>query len=259
MQRRGRPPTAQSALVPAGARGETALDDLEAVLNEEAIEVFAKAVGGRGQLADTLAVAGGHAEVERITTLLLDPRYAQWGIARLCTTVGITVAELFACYKKALIIRAQIEATVHVAGALPAVAKDVMDKALPQAVPCDVCHGTGIAGTDPCWRCEGRKTVLSEPTVERHKLALELGQLLEKKGGLLIQQNNVAAMSSTATGSLEQLQQAVGDLLFGSSRQADGDDGSEPLEVEATPADLPDNDDDDDDNAEELPTVDATP
>lgn len=224
---RGRPATPTTALVPAGARGDV-LDDVEAVLNEEAIELFARAVGGRDQLADTLAVAGtGGSEVERITTLLLDPRYSHWGLARLCTTVGITVADLFASYKKALIIRAQIQATVHVADALPAVAKDVMDKAL------------------------------SDPTVERHKLALELGQLLEKKGGLIVQQNNLAAVSATTPGSLEQLQQAVGDVLFGGNRahaQADGDPGDEdepedePIDAELSdgPAELPDGDEDGD-------------
>ena len=82
---RGRPPTSTSALVPAAARGETALGDVETILNAEAIEVFAKAVGGRDQLADTLAIAGTGSEIERITTLLLDPRYRDWSLARLCT------------------------------------------------------------------------------------------------------------------------------------------------------------------------------
>jgi hypothetical protein len=182
---RGRPQTPTSALVPAAARGDT-LSPLEAVLNTEAIEVFAKAVGGRQQLADTLALAGTGSSVEQITTLLLDPRYAQWSLARLCQTVGITVAELFAAYRTAMIARAQIESTHIIAKKLPPIVTDVMDKAL------------------------------SDPTVERHKLALELGQLLDKKGGFLVQQNVVAAqLSAAAPGALEQLQQAVGDLLFG--------------------------------------------
>ena len=270
---RGRPANATTALIPAGARGD-ALDDVEAVLNEEAIELFARAVGGRDKLADTLAVAGtGGSEIERVTTLLLDPRYRLWGLARLCSTVGITVADLFACYRKALILRAQIEATVHVADALPAVARDVMDKATPQPLLCTLCQGARTVGAIepgqlpvPCPLCHGTGTVLSEPTVERHKLALELGQLLEKKGGLIVQQNNMAAtLGATAPGSLEQLQQAVGDVLFGGGRalaQADGDPGDENeddldddleddddvVDTELTdgPAELPDSDGDGD-------------
>lgn len=214
--KRGRPATPTTALVQASARGETALDDVEAVLNYEGVEVFARAVGGRDQLADVLAIAAGPgSEIAKITTYLLDPRYRSWSLARLCHMTGITVAELFAAYKKALITRAHIEATHTIAAKLPAVVVDVMDKAL------------------------------SDPTVERHKLALEIGQLIEKKGGLLIQQNNVAATAGgVATGSLEQLQQAVGDLLFGGRRD------EEPLDVEATPAELPDDDDPDDDDVE---------
>ena len=238
--------TRTSALVPAAARDQSALGDVEAVLNVEAIEVFAKAVGGREQLADTLAVAGTGSDIERITTLLLDPRYGSWSLARLCQTVGITIADLFAAYRKAAIVRAQIQSTHVIAEKLPAVVTDVMDRALPVPIPCDVCNGRGQIDQTPCWRCGATGRVLSEPTVERHKLALELGQLLEKKGGLIVQQNNMAAnLGATAPGSLEQLQQAVGDLLFGGRR----DEDSEPVEGDvrdAPPAELPDKRDDDD-------------
>jgi hypothetical protein len=207
--------TPTSALVPAAARGDAALGDVEAVLNSEAIEVFAKCVGGRDQLADTLAVAGTGSEIERITTLLLDPRYASWSLARLCQVTGITVADLFASYRKALIARAHIESSHIIAGKLPGVVTDVMDKAI------------------------------SDPTVERHKLALEVGQLLEKKGGLIVQQNNMAAnLSATAPGSLEQLQQAVGDLLFG-GRQPDAAIDVDQVR-DTPPAEIPDEPGEDD-------------
>jgi hypothetical protein len=244
---RGRPATSTSALVPAAARQDTPLSDLEAVLNADAIEVFAQAVGGRAQLADTLAIAGRGSDVERITTMLLDPRYHRWSLSRLCQTVGLTVADLFAAYRKAHIAKAHIEATHIIAGKLPPVVTDVMDKAIPRPVVCDLCHGKQRLNTlEPeqppvvCPVCRGTGSVLSEPAVERHKLALELGQLLEKKGGLIVQQNNLAAASvgATAPGSLETLQQAVGDLLFGGGRRL-GD-----IERHTPPADLPAEDDD---------------
>ena len=185
-------PQARTALVPAGARANGfVLTDPDGLLHAEAIETFAKAVGGRERLADTLAVAGVSSEIEQITTLLLDPRYATWTLSRLCRMAGITVAQLFAAYRKASFARAHIEASHTIATRLPAVVSDVMDKAL------------------------------SDPTVERHKLALEVGQLLEKKGGLIVQQNNLAQTAiATGPGSLEQLQQAVGDVLFGPRRTA---------------------------------------
>ena len=232
---RGRPAKATSALVPASARPDAALAEVEAVLNAEAVEVFAKAVGGREQLVEALAIAGTGSEIERITTLLLDPRYANWSLSRLCQTVGITVADLFASYRKASIARAHIESTHIIASRLPPIVTDVMDKALPRPIPCEACQGLGAVDQTPCWRCVGTGSVLSEPTVERHKLALELGQLLEKKGGLIVQQNNMAAsLGGTAPGSLEQLQQAVGDLLFGDRR---GSAAAAVVDAEPAPAD----------------------
>jgi hypothetical protein len=223
------------------------LTEVESVLNSEAIELFAQALGGREKLADALAVAGSGSEVERMTTLLLDPRYAQWGLARLCRTVGLTVADLFAAYRKAAVARSHIESTHLIAGKLPAVVDDVMTRAAPQRVVCPTCAGAaGAAGA--CAACGGRGYVLTEPELDRQKLALELGHLLEKKGGLIVQQNNLAqtTLGATAPGSLETLQQAVGDLLFGGPRHRDVD-----VERETPPADLPAAADDEESTEEE--------
>jgi hypothetical protein len=241
---RGRPATATSALVPAAARSD-ALGGVEAVLNADAIEVFAKAVGGRDQLADTLAIAGHGSEIERITTLLLDPRYASWSLARLCTMVGLTVADLFASYRKANIARAHVEASHIIAQKLPPVVLDVMTRATPQRRLCGACLGASADGQGPCRVCDSTGYVQSEPDLDRQKLALELGQLLEKKGGLIVQQNNLAAtLGATAAGSLEQLQQAVGDLLFGERHPT-------PPDVIIEAPTRPDGDDEDPDDADD--------
>jgi hypothetical protein len=191
MKKRGRPATATTALVPAASRAPEVLSPVEAELNGEAIELFAKAVGGRAQLADVLSVAGASSAVDKIALYLLDPKYATVSLRRLCGFLGITVADLFTAYRKAMVARSHIEATHIIASRLPPIVADVMDRAL------------------------------SDPTVERQKVALELGQLLEKKGGIVMQQNTIAAsaLASTGTGALEQLHQAVGDLLFSPSRR----------------------------------------
>jgi hypothetical protein len=190
-----RPHKSTSALVPAAARaGSVLTDDTLAAHNSAAIETFLKAVGGRAQLTDVLAIGAAGGDLDKVTTLLLDPRYEHFSVKRVCTMAGITVVELFASYKKALIARAHIEATHVIAGRLVPIVTDVMDKAL------------------------------SDPTVERHKLALELGQLTEKKAGIVMQQNTIAAgvsASVTQAGALEQLQQAVGDLLFSPRRKSE--------------------------------------
>lgn len=208
----GRKKNATTALVPAAARAPEVLSAEEADLSAEAVETFAKAVGGRDALTDVLSVAATAPEVEKVVNLLLDHRYRQTSLRRLCTMAGITVADLFAAYKKAIITRAHIEAAQIIAQRLPPIVTDVMDRAL------------------------------SDPTVDRQKLALELGQLTEKKGGLFIQQNTgvvaAATVPATGTGQLEQLQQAVGELLFHSGRRR----ASAPTTTmtTTTPEDVPD-------------------
>ena len=234
VSKRGRPLKATTALVPAASRAPEVLTDEEASLNADAIATFVRVVGGKDALIDTLSVASTAPEIDRIVTLLLDPRYDRYTLKRLCTLAGITVADLFAAYKKALIAKAHIEASQIIASKLPPIVTDVMDRAL------------------------------SDPTVERHKLALELGQLTERKGGGLIvnqTQGVIAASGLTAVGSgaLEQLQQAVGDLLY-SKRHAttqviDPRDPPFPLEEPGEPtlpfADPTDDTDDDDDETED--------
>jgi hypothetical protein len=232
-RRRGRPATATTALLPAAARAPEPLTVVEATLNEQAIEVFTKAVGGRDQLAEVLSVAGTSPDVEKIALYLLDPRYAHFSLRRLCTLTGITVADLFTAYRKALIARAHITATQIIASRLPPIVEDVMTRAAPQKVICPKCLGTSAAGQGPCVLCNDTGIIQSEPDLDRQKLALELGQLVEKKGGILMQQNTIAAASlaSTNSGALEQLHQAVGDLLYSPSRRR----ASAPVvDVEAT-------------------------
>jgi hypothetical protein len=183
-----------SALVPAAARGGELLNPEEVELNSAAIDTFLSAVGGRTELTDVLSIGAGASDMDKVTQLLLDPRYSRTSLRRLCALAGITVADLFASYRKALVARAHIEATHVIASKLVPVVRDVMDRAL------------------------------TDPTVDRHKLALELGQLTEKKGGLIVQQNAIAAAvstSATQVGALEQLQQAVGDLLFSPRKKSD--------------------------------------
>jgi hypothetical protein len=215
-----------AALVPAAARLPDRLSDDEDALNARAVETFVKAVGGRAQLTDVLTVAGADSSLDKVTTLLLDPRYSDMSLKRLCRLAGLTVADLFAAYKRALITRVHLEATYRIASKLLPVVDDVMTRAAPQPLLCPSCQGAGVAAPagSPCPTCQSTGRVQTEPDLDRQKLALELGQLVERKGGLIVQQNNnqvAASLGGTAPGSLEQLQQAVGEILFGDRRRDD--------------------------------------
>ena len=73
----------------------------EADLSVAAIDAFTVALGGRSAVLDALQVANGTPEVDQITKLLSDPCYAGWSLRKLCTLAGLTIADLFAAYKKA--------------------------------------------------------------------------------------------------------------------------------------------------------------
>jgi hypothetical protein len=232
---RGRPSVPPTALIPAAARAPEVLTEEEAELSGEAIETFARAIGGRDALMAVLSVASSAPEIEKVVNYLLDPRYDRWTLRRLCTLAGITVAELFTAYRKALLTKAHLEATRIIAEKLPPIVDDVMERATPQMIGCAHCRGLAPpAGDPPCLFCHGSGQVRSEPELDRQKLALELGHLTEKKGGgLYIQQNqgvlaSGAALAAQGSGALEQLQQAVGDLLFRPSRRRAMSPVSEP-------------------------------
>jgi hypothetical protein len=217
-RKRRRPHAASSttALIPAAARQPEFLTPAEATLNDDAVETFARVIGGREELAQVLSVATTAPDVDQVVTHLLDPRYAHWSLRTLCHRAGLTVADLLAAYKKAVITRAHVEASAIIARKLPPIVEDVMTRATPLPIVCPACKGDE-AKRHACFTCHGTGAVRSEPDLDRQKLALELGQMVAKGGGLLIQQNQVVAATQVAAhgpGVLEQLQQAVGEVLF---------------------------------------------
>jgi len=215
-------------------------------LSSAAVETFAAELGGRDGLLQVLAIGGQGGDLDTITTLLADPRYAGWSLRRICAKAGLTITELFTAYKSALLTRAQLASARVVARRLVGVVDDVMTRAQPHPVPCEACGGTGQTTLPPsapdkrpepmgCPTCQGKGTVTRLPDLDRQKVALELGQLLDRKGGISIQQNTlVAPPAAAAPGALEQLQIAVQEMLYPRAPVVD----AEPL-PDAAPPDAP--------------------
>lgn len=194
----------------------------ESAANAKAIGTFLDSIGGRDQLLDTLSVAAEAPEVERVVELLLDPRYEKTSLRRLCTIANLTVLDLFAAYKKAMVVQAHLQAYRVITSKLLPVVEDVMTRAAPYTIPCADCSATGsvVEGKETivCPACHGHKAVIVHPDLDRQKLALELAQLVQKAAGLNIQQNTVnlpAGGGKGDAGSLVDLQHAVRELLRG--------------------------------------------
>ena len=212
-----------------------ALAPKEQSLSNAAIDAFTVALGGREALTETLEIAGGTPEVDRILLLLMDSRYATWSLRKLCTLAGLTIADLFAAYKSALIVKAHVEATKVVTDHLVTVVDDIMRRSQPHEVACDTCTGLGQVTPEPtkkqptpspvpCLTCRGTGRQLRQPDLDRQKVALELGQLLTKGGGINLTQNQATFVgqpaSTVGSGALDALQQVVGEILTPRTRRA---------------------------------------
>lgn len=200
----------------------------EQSLAGDAIETFVDVLGGREKLIETLAVATDDAQVNQVMVLLLDPRYDGLDLRRLCAMANLTIADFFGAFRKAMVARAHVQAISIVTDNLLPVVEDVMKRAAPFEVACYTCGGGGQM-PDPdakesgpmvtCPQCRGAGKLLQLPDLDRQKLALELAQLVQQKGGINILQQNMQAPSdaprpaSVAPGGLEALQQVVRDML----------------------------------------------
>jgi len=230
---------APAVRLPAGPRAPTILTTAELTLNGDAIETFVKAVGGREKLLAVLAICDTDSSSDKVVNCLLDDTYSSWSLRRICAYAGITVAELFATYKRALFAQAHIEAAHKITEKLVPIVEDVMARALPGTAICPRCNGQAVPDTAPCPQCAGTGKVETEPELPRQKLALELGRLIEHRAGVMVQQNAIAAGTGAAattlqSGSLEQLQQVVGDLLFSPGRRRAS--APQPPTIDVSPA-----------------------
>jgi hypothetical protein len=219
----------RKALTQGGRGSDVLLSDAEAGANGKAIDALVQALGGRPALLDTLAVAADAPEVEHIVSLLIDPRYDKVSLRQLCHMAGLTVVDLFAAVKKAMITKAHLIAYKAITEALVPVVEDVMKRAAPYEITCYGCGGDGevqdpeqpqVVALITCPQCAGRGTLVQLPDLDRQKLALELAQLVQKAGGLNIQQNTLNVQPGGSDGpkvggTLVELQHAVRELLSG--------------------------------------------
>ena len=229
------------------------LTEEETTANAQAIDALVKSLGGRDGMLETLAVAADAPEVEQVVNLLLDPRYARHSIRALCHMAGLTIVDLFAALKQAMVTKAHLQAYKAITDGILPVVEDVMKRAAPFEIPCYGCNGR-LEVEDPedptrriaCGQCNGHGKLLQLPDLDRQKLALELGQLVQKSAGFSIQQNTVnlppgaSGGDGKSAGTLVDLQHAVRELLSGPRQPIlDEPPAVEPIEGEVVDAPEP--------------------
>lgn len=216
-------------------------------LAPEPINEFEKALGGRVELIETLAL-DATAEIRELVAMLLEPQYDKDSLGYLANSVGITLTDLLRAYRTGVLAKAHILSSRHIAAKLPAVVEDVMKRAAPYEEACEGCDASGMMTVKPtkkvpipdpaqvtCTICRGKGKVIRLPEIDRQRLALEIGELIKppKGGPSVLQQFNFPTVAPTAgdpsAGALEKMQQAVTGILYGRGNVIDID----PLPPEA--------------------------
>ena len=193
-----------------GQTGEGLAREVPAAL-DEASKAFEAAAGGRDSLVAHLCHLPLTPEQDLIVGMIADPRNRLHSLGRICQLADITFGGLLELFRKAGFAKAQVEAMQKVWAKTPAVADDVMSRALPRVVPCRACRGRGgrkvrakgedgrtlqpLAWVDEdCIACGGSGSITHEPEHDRQRTALELAGLLNTPGSpnvqVNVQQNN---------------------------------------------------------------------
>lgn len=173
----------------------------------KAIDAFEEELGGRRALLEMLVgLPDGDDRLGYVVGLIADPRNDAFELSALCRAGGVSLGELLQTAKEGALAAAVVKALRKVAEKLPDVVEDVMLRAAPHQVTCDVCQGTGTraakpdAPPEPCPVCAGLGSKTVMPEFDRQKLALDLANLLPKKQPMIAidarrQQANIGSLA----------------------------------------------------------------
>ncbi|KKK63986.1 hypothetical protein LCGC14_2988780, partial [marine sediment metagenome] len=155
----------------------------------KAFDSIEAAIGGRDAVIGALAAGDLTEDQSYLFGLIADPCNDTRSLASICAKANHTLGSLLQLFKDAKLARAQIEAIAKVTDELPTVAADTMTLAKIRAEPCRPCKGKGQVATDDgvleaeCDACDGKGSHTYTPSIERQKLALELGGLYRGGSG----------------------------------------------------------------------------
>lgn len=165
-----------------GLAGLTRKDERRAT---KALEV---AVGGRQAVRQALSLVERNKQAEILHAFIADPRNDRVELSELCRRANVSVPALWSMFKHGAFSRAQVAALAKVADGLPAVAQDVMTRAVEHDVRCPECHGhgkrvgLGKKDAEECRVCHGTGKVPQAPDLKTQELALEIGGLYHRGG-----------------------------------------------------------------------------
>jgi hypothetical protein len=200
------------------------------------LQQLEKALGGRSAIIAALSHAPKSANLDYVLGLVADPLNRDESLAAICAQGGVTAGELLDAYREGVLLKGQVLAARVIAEELPVVASDTMRRARPHEDTCATCQGLTTVTPEPskkdpnpspvpCPICRGTGRLLYPGDLEHKKLALELGKLTSKGGGVNVaidQRQAHLHAGQAAGGTLEALQRATDQVLYGGGELSGG-------------------------------------
>lgn len=166
--------------------------------NRQALDHIEEGIGGRSSAIDMLGLAALDKKQEHFLRLMCDPVREHDSLATIARDAGLLPSSVIQLFREASFAKAHAISMTQLAERIPAITKDLTDKALDEVITCPECLGDGKASdVEPCEKCHGRGEIMRQGDLDHKKVALELGGLLKKGSGVNVnvQQNNIAATS----------------------------------------------------------------
>ncbi len=200
----------------------------------QTLHAYEAAMGGRQALIQALSVGENDPEVEEVLVALALPEHDALSLATICARAGITPGQLFRAVQAAALARAKVLATLTVADRTPEIVRQALDHAVLHEEVCESCNGTGTYTADPtprnpnpqpqpCTSCRGLGVLKVGPTIEHQKMALEMAGLLKKAAGINVNNNMITPPAPRPSDSLDALQQAISDVMYGRAGAVDAE------------------------------------
>lgn len=182
--------------------------------------------GGRQHLVQALTFAKQTKDIRYVLGLIADPENRSLSLADICRQGRILPGELITALAAGTELRSQLLARQHIAQRIPTVVAEVMKQAAEYEDDCTDCMGSGKVTPDPtpdavnpepvdCRPCLGTGRLRYPADGKCRDLALEMGGLTSKGGGISVSTSvNVAAVSGAYEG-FERMQEAMDRILYG--------------------------------------------
>ncbi len=195
---------------------------------EKAFKAIEETLGGREALVSILQNAPQTPEMDFLIGAVLDPTNDLRSLGGLCRDAGIPIGQLMKLLSDANIAKAQIESMHHISKHLPGVVSNVMEQSLPQEILCPWCKNDNVQVMS-CKLCNGTGKTIKQPELETQKVALELGGMLKKGGGVQINQQINTNVGGFSSSELSKIRDATDKILF----QPQNPTQKQPVDVDA--------------------------